>query len=158
MIFTGIFTSLHITLAIFGLVIIGLLFYVISLERRLHRVFRGRKAHSLEDTIAEIQNRLNAHHSLAIKNSGDIKELDDKMKHCVRNVSTLRFKPFEDAGSTQSFATALIDDHKNGVVISSLYTRDRMSIFAKPIVGGKSEYELTNEEKSVLADSSTSNK
>ena len=44
----------------------------------------------------------------------------------------------------------MIDDESNGVVLSSLDTRDRMSVFAKPIKSGKSEYELTNEEKSVL--------
>ena len=46
---------------------------------------------------------------------------------------------------------ALMNDESNGVVISSLYARDRMSIFAKPITGGKSEFELSSEEKDVLA-------
>jgi len=36
------------------------------------------------------------------------------------------------------------------VVLSSLYARDRMSIFAKPVKNNKSEYELTEEEKEAL--------
>ncbi len=43
-----------------------------------------------------------------------------------------------------------MNDEGNGVVMSSLYARDRMSIFAKPIVKGKSEFELSSEEKEVL--------
>jgi hypothetical protein len=62
----------------------------------------------------------------------------------------MRFNPFIDAGSNQSFAIALINDEGNGIVMSSLYARDRMSIFAKPIVNGKSEFELSSEEKDVL--------
>jgi hypothetical protein len=43
-----------------------------------------------------------------------------------------------------------MNDEGNGVIMSSLYARDRMSIFAKPIVNGKSEFELSSEEKDVL--------
>ena len=40
----------------------------------------------------------------------------------------------------------MLNEEGNGVVLSSLYSRERMSIFAKPIKNGKSEYELTEEE------------
>jgi hypothetical protein len=43
-----------------------------------------------------------------------------------------------------------MNDENDGVIMSSLYARDRMSIFAKPIKSGKSEFELTAEEKEVL--------
>jgi len=36
------------------------------------------------------------------------------------------------------------------VVFSSLYSRERMSVFAKPIKNNKSEYELSAEEKEAL--------
>ena len=45
---------------------------------------------------------------------------------------------------------SLLNDEGNGVVISSLYSRDRTSLFAKPIKAGQSEFELTKEEKNVL--------
>lgn len=45
----------------------------------------------------------------------------------------------------------MLNEDGDGVVISSLYSRERMSIFAKPIKNGKSEYELTDEEKKSLA-------
>jgi len=44
----------------------------------------------------------------------------------------------------------MLDEEGNGVVLSSLYSRERMSIFAKPIKGGRSEYDLTAEEKEAL--------
>ena len=45
---------------------------------------------------------------------------------------------------------AFLNDEGDGVIMSSLYARDRMSIFAKPIKKGKSEFELSAEEKEVL--------
>lgn len=133
-----------------GLVAFILAIHAIILERRMKKLFRGQSARSLENIIAEMQSKLIAHNAHAVKNSNDIANLAEKLRKRIRNVSTLRFKPFEDAGSTQSFAIAIIDDEANGVILSSLYTRDRMSVFAKPVQNGKSEYELTNEEKSVL--------
>src|SRR3989344_6036819 len=44
----------------------------------------------------------------------------------------------------------ILDEEGDGLVISSLYSRERMSIFAKPVKNGKSEYELSTEEKEAL--------
>ncbi|HLC94991.1 MAG TPA: DUF4446 family protein, partial [Patescibacteria group bacterium] len=74
-----------------------------------------------------------------------------RIHHSVRGLHTIRFNPFPNAGGQQSFATALLNEVGDGVVISSLYARDRMSVFAKPITHFKSEYELTDEERDALA-------
>lgn len=142
-------TSFLIILTLCVIVLI-LTIHAFILENRLKKLFRGENGKSLEKIIAEMQSRLNAHNAHAVKNSNDIMNLAENMKSRIRSVKSMRFKPFEDAGSNQSFAIAIIDDHQDGVVLSSLYTRDRMSVFAKPITKGKSEYELTNEEKNVL--------
>ena len=76
--------------------------------------------------------------------------VDTRLNKTIRSVETVRFNPFLDAGSNQSFAISFLNDEGNGVVMSSLYARDRMSIFAKPITNGKSDFELSTEEKEVL--------
>ncbi|NIT70429.1 DUF4446 family protein, partial [candidate division KSB1 bacterium] len=58
-------------------------------------------------------------------------------------VGTVRFNPFKGTGGGQSFAAAFLSEHGNGVVISTLYSRERVSVFAKPIQSFASEYELT---------------
>ncbi len=144
------FSPSFIVILILCIIVLVLAIHAFILESRLKKLFRGENAKSLEKIIAEMQSRLNAHNAHAVKNSSDLLALADNMKSRIRSVKAMRFKPFEDAGSNQSFAIAIIDDHQDGVVLSSLYTRDRMSVFAKPITKGKSEYELTNEEKNVL--------
>lgn len=68
----------------------------------------------------------------------------------IQNVGLVRFNAFEDTGSDLSFALALLDQKKNGVVLSSIYGRNESRIYAKPIVDGQSTYHLTDEEKAAL--------
>jgi hypothetical protein len=66
----------------------------------------------------------------------------------------VRFNPFKGTGSggNQSFATTFLNEENNGVVISSLYSREHTSVFSKPIKNGVSEYELSDEEKESFAE------
>ena len=73
-----------------------------------------------------------------------------KLRKSIRGLETIRFNPFPDQGSNQSFAIGMLNEEGDGVVLSSLYSRDRMSVFAKPIKNSKSEYELSAEEKNAL--------
>ena len=74
------------------------------------------------------------------------------MKKSVQAVSTIRFNPFKGNGSggNQSFATAFLNEDTDGVVISSIYSREHTSVFSKPINKGVSEYELSGEEKEAI--------
>jgi hypothetical protein len=79
-------------------------------------------------------------------------DVEKRLRKSVQSVETIRFNPFKGTGggSNQSFATAFVNEDGDGVVISSLYSRDHVSVFAKPIKKHVSEYELSNEEKETL--------
>jgi hypothetical protein len=63
----------------------------------------------------------------------------------------IRFNPFNDVGGDQSFAIAFLNGKDNGLVISSLYTREGTRVYSKSIVNGESEkYPLTDEEKQAI--------
>lgn len=141
--------NINLILILYFLILL-LVLHAVYIQKRLNRLLRGKNMKSLEDVFLMLQNKLKENENLSRENTNSINKINDKIKSRVKSVKTLRFKPFEDAGSTQSFAIAIIDEDENGVVLSSLYTRERMSVFAKPINKGISEYELTNEEKSVL--------
>jgi hypothetical protein len=78
--------------------------------------------------------------------------VEKRLKKSVQAVNTVRFNPFKGtgSGSNQSFSTAFLNEERNGVVISSLYSREHISVYSKPVVAGKSEYELSDEEKESL--------
>ena len=68
----------------------------------------------------------------------------------LQHIGMVRFNPFEDTGSDQSFAIALLDDRRDGIVISSLHGRANTRIFAKPVASGGSQHNLSDEEAEAI--------
>jgi len=79
------------------------------------------------------------------------KELEDLKKFSIQKVGIVRFNPFKEVGGNQSFSIALLDGNDNGIVITSLYTREGNRVYGKPIKRGQSEYLLSEEEKEAIA-------
>lgn len=140
------------TLIIIGLALLVIILFVwiIMLERRMRRLLVGKDAKSLEDTIVAIRDGIyaltHAHKDSRVR----IEDLDRRVKRSIQGIETVRFNAFGDAGSKQSFAIGMLSEDGDGVVISSLFSRDRMSVFAKPIKGHASEHELTEEERAAI--------
>lgn len=137
-------------LVLLFLAIIFQVFWIVKTEKRLRRFFLGKKAKDLEDTIIVLEDNIKLLNSAKDKIEAELASVNQKLRKSIRGLETIRFNPFPDQGSNQSFAIGLLNEDKDGVVISSLYSRERMSVFAKPIKGGKSAYELTEEEKEAL--------
>jgi hypothetical protein len=68
----------------------------------------------------------------------------------LQHAAIVRFNPFHDTGSDQSFAIALADAYGNGVVLSSLHARDATRVYGKPLVAWESAYALADEEKDAI--------
>jgi len=130
-------------------ILFGVIWAVIT-EKRLKRFFLGKKAKDLEDTIVNLEKDIVDLKRAKENAEKNIVSINSKLKKSIRGLETIRFNPFPDQGSNQSFAIGMLDEEGSGVVISSLYSRERMSIFAKPIKNNKSEYELSIEEKEAL--------
>lgn len=137
---------LYILAGVIGMLIV----WICLLEHRLKKFFSGTNAQNLEGVMVTLGAQVQSLHDVQKKIDAHLIEIDTRLDTSIRNIGTVRFNPFMDAGSNQSFAISFLNDNGDGVILSSLYARDRMSIFAKPIVKGKSEFELSIEEKEVL--------
>jgi hypothetical protein len=76
--------------------------------------------------------------------------LEKISKISVQKVGFLRFNPFQDTGGDNSFIAAFLDRENNGILLSSLYTREGVRLYAKHIQNGVSKHHLSEEEKKVL--------
>lgn len=144
-----------IILLVIGLVLIGLVLQVALLKQRIKLMTRGKNAKSLEETIMGIVSDIDTLQNNFSNHSNQLQILENKTAGSIRGVGTIRFNPFKNAGGNQSFATAFTNEHGDGVIISTLYGRERVSLFAKPIIGWKSEFELTPEEGIALSNAKT---
>lgn len=139
------------TLALAAAIVV-LLFWVVVLELRIKKFIAGKDGRSLEDTIRANQSAIAKLEAAANAIFAELGRHDARLRKKLHGVRTLRFNPFSGsgAGGNQSFATAFLDEDGHGVVISTLYSREKTSIFAKPIKDRASEFELTEEEREVL--------
>lgn len=125
------------------------------LKKRLKTLFNGSKATDLEGVMFEAIKRQKNSENEIKKNQQTIKRIEKIARNSIQRVGVIRYNPFKDTGGDQSFAIALLDSENNGVIISSLYSREGSRIYSKPIKQGKSKYPLTEEEKKVIKQAQT---
>ncbi|EKE11369.1 MAG: hypothetical protein ACD_15C00099G0001 [uncultured bacterium] len=160
--------QLLIVIAVLAIFIFFTFFWTILLHKELKKIkqrsfdfFNGNSVKNIEDIIID--------HSRIIKTlDKDIQELYNISNQIntlahkgFHKFAMLRFNPFKEVGGNQSFSLALLNGKNNGLVISSLYTREGTRIYTKAIINGASEkHPLTEEEKEVikLANSNDSKK
>ena len=132
-----------------------LVIWNITLEMRLRTFLKGEDGRSLESTIKNLVKTEGETCSELEKIHKELSGHDARIRTCVRKVEIARFNAFSGSGEggSQSFAAALVSEQGDGMVLSSLYTRDRMRVYAKPIQGYASDLQLTEEEQEVLTTS-----
>ena len=133
-------------------IVLILLILIIRLQVRLKRLLKG-NAKSLEESINLVIQHVDELESFKKESQEYLKLVEKRLRNGIQGVDTLRFNPFKGtgAGGNQSFSTAFINEQGDGVVFSSLYSSDRMSVFAKPLQKFKSSFELTEEEAKSIA-------
>jgi len=79
-----------------------------------------------------------------------VEKVSQSSKASVQKIGMVRYNPFSDVGSDQSFSIALLDGGNSGIVITSLFSRDGNRVYGKPIKNSNSEYSLSKEEKQAI--------
>ncbi len=147
------------TIAVGFLVVILLIFltWIVRLEIKVRKLLLGKNGRSLEDTILFAKNELERHGVWRTHIEQYLAQVEHRLSHMVHEAKTVRFNAFKGTGEggNQSFATALLSEEGNGVVISSVFTRDRVSVYAKPIENRSSSFDLTEEERLAIEHASS---
>jgi hypothetical protein len=139
-------------LALLALLLASMAFVMnLLLQKRLKRLALGRSG-SLEETISILSRESKDMKIFRSEVEKYLTLTEQRLRGSVQGVGVVRFNPFANGqGGNQSFACALLDERGNGVVLSTLYARDRVGVYAKPLTQGASSFELTEEEKEAIA-------
>lgn len=145
---------MYIVIALIALSII-LIGWTVRLEMKIRRLLIGKDSKSLEDSIVSAKINLEKLNDFQREAISHFTTVEKRLNRSVQAVETLRFNPFKGTGDggNQSFSTAFVNQNGSGVIISSLYSRERISVFSKPIEKFESTFELTEEETEVLNNS-----
>jgi hypothetical protein len=102
-----------------------------DMEQRLHELGR-----EVEEAVTALRNR--------------DAELAERLDGAVAHCAVVRYDAMGEMTGRQSSSVALLDAHRSGVVLSSILHRDQARLYAKRIVAGRSEFELSPEEQEAL--------
>jgi Protein of unknown function (DUF4446) len=118
--------------------------------RAYRQLTRGESGGSLDDVLAANVTRVEEVRRRIDELMGVHDVLEQRSRGSLQHVGLVRFNPFEDTGSDQSFAIALLDGRRDGIVISSLHGRTNTRVFAKPVANGGSTHNLSEEETQAI--------
>ncbi len=140
-----------------GLALVALLAALILFARQ-QRLVRQYRELTTGTSGGNLEAILNDHVARVRETATRLDEVDQLARRLekaayfsLQHLGVVRYNPFHDTGSDQSFAISLVDGHGNGVVISSLHGRDVTRVYAKPLKRWESTYSLTDEEKQAIA-------
>ncbi len=146
----------HIDIAFLVLLAISLIlvFWLLRMQSKLKKFLLGTNSKNIDDTFAHIDNNLKDITKFRLELEEYLRTVEKRVRQSTQGIHTIRFNPFKGTGdgSNQSFATAFINQEGNGVVFSSIYSRDRVSVFSKPLIAYKSEFELSKEERDAVVE------
>lgn len=125
----------------------------ILLRLKIKKVLRRKNNGSIDDSLASMDKDIKALSRFQDEAEKYFRNVDKRLRRSVQGLETVRFNAFKGTGEggNQSFATAYVNEDGDGVVISSMYSRERVSVFSKPLLHFKSTYELSEEEDRVIA-------
>lgn len=136
-------------LALVSLLLTGVVIY---LHIRLKKILCGKSGEDLEEVIKSISLRVKDIETFREESEKYLSDLERRVRRSSQGVETVRFNAFGGGanGGNQSFATAILSETGDGVVFSSIYSRERVSVFAKPVKAFTSEYETSEEEDQAI--------
>ena len=121
-----------------------------DLDKRLSGITRGSEGRSLESVLDDHLEKVYAMSRQLDDVAARTAILEAAQRRSFQRVGIVRFNPFEDTGSNQSFAMALLDAAGDGWVLSSLHARSGTRVYAKSITGGRADAELSAEETAAI--------
>lgn len=117
-----------------------------SLNKRIQRLTAGATGASLERVLMDHLARVEEVDTRQRQVEQRVSALEGQIPLCVQRVGLVRYDAFEDVGGQQSFSVAMLDAQQNGVVLTGVYSRSDVRVYAKAIRQGHPSHPLSEEE------------
>ncbi|MGI6085404.1 MAG: DUF4446 family protein [Acetivibrionales bacterium] len=133
------------------ILIMTCLFRISSLSKNYKLLIKGFGEKNVEDLMISYSDEI-----YKVKNDieGNIKSrisvLEKQMPSCLRHFGVVAYNAFENVSNNMSFSVVALNDKKDGIVITGIYTRESSYVYSKEIVNGQASKELSVEEKEAL--------
>jgi hypothetical protein len=138
--------------ALLSLILNIILFvWIRKIATHYNSLTKGIEQKTLMNALQGIQSTIAEHERVQGVAKNEIQKLKESGQLHVQQVTLKRFNPFGDTGGDQSFILAILDGNKDGVVITSLHSRENTRFYVKSVEGGVgTEHPLSDEEQKII--------
>jgi Protein of unknown function (DUF4446) len=138
--------------AALGVAVLALAYRLRAVRRTYARLLAG--GGSGEDLLAAVARQVESVDRLRGKLNligRETAQLRQRSSSLVRTVGFTRYDAFPDVGGQLSYSAAFLDEAGDGIVLSAINGRSETRSYAKPVRGGLSDHNLSDEERTAIA-------
>jgi Protein of unknown function (DUF4446) len=149
-----------VALAAAGVALVALVVAVVAVVRlrRLRadqRIVLGdRERRDLAEQGAQLERHFRDLHAyvedVAGTLTGRLEQAEQRLDGAIAYRAMVRYDAYNEMSGQQSTSIALLDAHRSGVVVSSIHHRDQARVYAKQVVDGRAELQLSPEEEEAV--------
>ncbi len=157
----GIFGSIGISTDVIVIILLILviiqfiwIFQIISkynkLNKRLSKFTSGKSAGNLEEVIIKRFSEIRQIVKNEKTQNRNIDIINDKFLTTFCKIGLVKYDAFKEMSGKLSFSLALLTENYDGIIISSMHSREGCYTYCKEISNGESYYVLSEEEQIAL--------
>lgn len=83
---------------------------------------------------------------VAIRLDERLDDVEGALARAISRQALVRYDAYNELSGQQSVSIALLDGHHSGVVLTCIHHRDQARVYAKQVLEGRGEFELSPEE------------
>ncbi|GGG08474.1 DUF4446 family protein [Paenibacillus aceti] len=122
-----------------------------KMRKKYDLMMGGTGVEDLESLLIDLKLGQDRIEELQTKQDAEIAAIQGWLPKQKSKIGIKRYNAFGERGNDLSFSIAIVNDDKDGVVITGLYNRDGSYVYAKPLTKGESPHALSPEELEAIA-------
>lgn len=148
---TDLIVAILLILVLIQFILIIVIFSKYSkLNKRLSRFTTGNDAANLEQVIVKRFNEIRQVVKNEKNQNRDIKAINDKFLTTFCKIGLVKYDAFKEMSGKLSFSLALLTENHDGIIITSMHSREGCYTYCKEVTNEESYYILSEEERLAL--------
>lgn len=121
-----------------------------KMNKRLSKFTTGRDAANLEEVIVKRFSEIRQVVQNEKKQNRDIDIINDKFLTTFCKIGLVKYDAFKEMSGKLSFSLALLTENHDGIIITSMHSREGCFTYCKEVTNEESYYILSEEERLAL--------
>jgi hypothetical protein len=121
-----------------------------KLNKRISKFTTGNDAASLEEIMTKRFSEIRQIVKNEKQQNRDIDDINDKFLTTFCKIGLVKYDAFRDTSGKLSFSLALLTENHDGIIITSMHSREGCFTYCKEVTNEESYYILSEEERLAL--------